>query len=154
MTAVTWAFIIAYWDLSRRRIPNILTFGAALAALGSLAATGVSPLGSSAVSMAVGCGLALLLTLPGYFTNKLGAGDVKLLLAIALLAGATTTLASFVVGALTAGIAAVAWILLGTRLGLPPAAGKHLPFGAGLAMGFVTAVTAAHLGWLPALLPW
>lgn len=154
MTAVIWACAIGFWDLSRRRIPNFLTFGAGAAALGVLAATGASPLGADARSVLAGVGLGLVLTLPGYFLRQLGAGDVKLLVAVALLGGTAATLASFVLGALAAGAAAAARLVLGPRLGLPPATGRHLPFGACLALGFVVAVIGGQAGWLPAVRPW
>lgn len=149
MTAVVWALAIGGWDLFRRRVPNVLIFAAIFLAAGNLALSGVSPLGADGVSVLAGVGLALVLTLPGYLTRKLGAGDVKLLVAIALLGGALPVLTSFVLGALATGAAAVAWLLLGPRFGLPPLVGKRLPFGTALALGFLAAVAAGHAGNLP-----
>lgn len=149
MTAVIWALAIGGWDVFRRRIPNVLTLGAVLVAVGSLALTGASPLGADSVSVLTGGAVALLFTLPGYFARKLGAGDVKLLLAVALLGGAVATLVSFVIGALVAGAVAGAWVVLGPRFGLPLPTGKQLPFGAALALGFTVAVIGGHVGNLP-----
>lgn len=149
MTAVVWALAIGGWDVFRRRIPNALTFAAALAAAASLAFRGASPLGADSASVLAGGGAALLFTLPGYLMRKLGAGDVKLLLAVALLGGLAATLISFVVGALITGAVAVAWILLGYRFGLSAPTGKQLPFGAALALGFVVAVVSGQVGGLP-----
>lgn len=148
VTAVAWALAIGAWDLSRRRVPNLLTLGAVAVAAAWLAVTGASPLGADLVSVLSGAGFALLVTLPGYFTRTLGAGDVKLLLAIALLGGILPTLVSFVVGALTAGAVALVWLMFGSRFGWPPIAGRTLPFGAALALGFVVAVVAGQLGAL------
>lgn len=147
--AVVWALAVGGWDFSRRRIPNVLTFGVIPVAIGKLAMTGTSPLGADGLSMLAGAAFALLLTLPGYLAHKLGAGDVKLLVAIALLGGTLSVLASFMIGALAAGVAAGAWLALGPRLGLPPAAGRRLPFGAALALGFVAAVAGGQAGDLP-----
>jgi len=147
--AVTWALVIGGWDLYKRRIPNVLTFGAVAVAAIWLAMTGASPLGASAGSVLSGIGFGLLVTLPGYFTRKLGAGDVKLLLAIALLGGIVPTLVSFVVGALLAGAVAVVWLMFGSRFGWPPSGGKVLPFGAALALGFVVAVIGSQFGGIP-----
>lgn len=153
VAAVVWAFAIGGWDFFHRRIPNVLVAAATLAALGNWVVSGASPLGASGVSMVAGGGLSLLLTLPGYLMRQLGAGDVKLLLAIALLGGAAAAVASFVVGALTAGAAAGAWVLVGPRFGLPPPAGRRLPFGACLALGFAVAVLSGQTGELRWLLP-
>lgn len=145
MTLV-WALVIGGWDLSRRRVPNVLTFGAAAVAATWLVLTGASPLGAGLGSVLYGLGFALLVTLPGYLARKLGAGDVKLLLAIALLGGVVPTLVSFVIGALVAGAAALLWLMFGHRLGLPPIRGRTLPFGAALALGFVVAVLSGQVG--------
>ncbi len=151
MTTIVWGVALGYWDIRYRRLPNVLTFGAALAGLGSWLITGASPLGASALSMLAGAGVALLLTVPGYLLRQLGAGDVKLLVAIALLGGASMTLASFVAGSLLAGAVVVAWIFLGPRFGLPPLAGRRLPFGACLAAGLVAALLSGQVSdppWL------
>ncbi|MBS1188260.1 MAG: Peptidase prepilin type [Rhodocyclaceae bacterium] len=147
--AVLWAFAVGYWDIRYRRVPNVLTGGAALAALASLAVTGVSPLGVDGLSMLAGAALALVVTVPGFLVRQLGAGDVKLLVAIALLGGAAATVVSFAIGALTSLAALGAWVSLGPRFGLTPASGKWLPFGAALALGFVVAVFGGQVGQLP-----
>ncbi len=152
MGALLWAFALGYWDVFHRRVPNLLVFGAAALSLVSLAVTGSSPLGAGGWSMLGASGLALLLTLPGYLTNKLGAGDVKLLLAVALFGGVTVTLITFVIGALvTVGVAG-AFLMLGGRYGLQSATGKYLPFGAALALGFGVALVCKQAGGLPWLL--
>ena len=66
-------------DLRGRRIPNVLTFGAAAAALVYAAATGGwSGLGSAALGWTIG---ALIFIVP-FALGGLGGGDVKLLAAI------------------------------------------------------------------------
>ena len=64
------------YDLSTRRIPNLLTFGTAIAAFGFAFATkGWMGLGLALAGWAVGCALFL----PWYLLGGMGAGDVKLL---------------------------------------------------------------------------
>ena len=105
-----WACSIAYFDVRFRRIPNMLSLGAWVIATSILVAQRVSLLGAPASSALLGAGLALLLTLPGYMTRRLGAGDVKYLVAIALLTSFDTTLWCFIVAALAGGLAAVLWL--------------------------------------------
>lgn len=144
--SVLWAVALGYSDFRRRRLPNVLTLGAGAFGLLSLAVTGASPLGASGMSMLAGSGLALILTLPGYFLRQLGAGDVKLLLAVALLGGSAAVLATFVIGALVTVAVAGAWIFLGPRFGLVAGSGRWLPFGAGLALGFAWAAVSGQVG--------
>ena len=71
--------IAAGWDLATRRIPNVLTFGAALAALfvhGWIA--GWSGVGTSLAGWAVGFAFFF----PFFALGGMGAGDVKLLAAL------------------------------------------------------------------------
>lgn len=147
--AVIWSVAIASMDVAQRRVPNALTFGAMLLAVIAFFWTGLSPLGAGGASMLIGATLSLVLTLPGYLTHKLGAGDVKLLLAIALLGGTAAVLTSFVVGTLTIVVVAVCWVWLGPGFGFSYPGGKSLPFGAALALGFVVAVIRGHVGDVP-----
>ncbi len=77
--AVAVALAACLTDLRTRRIPNVLTFGAALCACVYHLATGGWPgLGSAAAGWAVG----LLLFLPLFALRGMGGGDVKLLAAL------------------------------------------------------------------------
>lgn len=148
MAAILWTLALGYWDIQHRRLPNVLTLGAALAGVVSWAVLGTSPLGADGASMLVGVGLALLLTLPGYLLHKLGGGDVKLLVAVALLGGAAATMVSFVIGALVTVATAGAGVFL-SRFRLAPVPDQRLPFGAGLALGFAVALLGGQIGGLP-----
>ncbi|MFP3516082.1 prepilin peptidase [Pseudomonas sp. SIMBA_077] len=79
-----WFFACAIQDLIQRQIANSLTLGAAALALLYMLWTGHTWLGASASEGGWALLIALVLTLPGYALNKLGAGDVKLLAALAL----------------------------------------------------------------------
>jgi prepilin peptidase CpaA len=73
----------AWSDLRTRRIPNTVTVGGLLLALGLRAAAGWAPL----LDGLEGAGLALLLTVPFFVLGALGGGDTKLLAAIGAFMG-------------------------------------------------------------------
>lgn len=79
IVAVAVALAACVFDVRSRRIPNALTFGAALAAFAVAAFTGgFSALGASGAGWALG----LAMWLPIYALGGMGAGDVKLIAAI------------------------------------------------------------------------
>ena len=84
MNVADWAVVgtgavASVTDLSMRRIPNLLTFGTAAAALCFAFATqGVAGLGWALAGWGVGCALFL----PWFLLGGMGAGDVKLLAGI------------------------------------------------------------------------
>lgn len=127
-------------DLTVRRIPNLYSIGAALLALAFLAVTGEAMLGANRQAVLPGVALALALTLPGYFARWLGAGDVKLLIAIGLLGGWQVVLISFAVAGLLGGAAVLSGLMLARYSGYPMTAGRWLPFGAALAIGLLVAI--------------
>lgn len=129
-------------DLSVRRIPNILSLGAMAVALGVLAYSGHSLLGATWPSMLMGVVLALALTLPGYFAHWLGAGDIKLLVAIALLSGWETVLISFAVGALLGGLVVLALMMVARYSGQSLSSRRWVPLGAALSLGLLLALWA------------
>lgn len=148
LAAMAWAAAVGYFDIRDRRVPNALTFPAIIVAVASILVAGRSLAGVGWASAGVGSAIALLLTLPGYLTRRLGAGDVKLLLSIAVLGGATATLLSFVVGALLTVTVAWTWAKMAGVLPMAAARqnGRYLPFGAGLAVGFIVAVATDQTG--------
>ena len=96
--AVAVALVASVFDVRARRIPNVLTFGAAAAALvASVATAGAAGAGTSAA----GWLLALAIWLPIYALGGMGAGDVKLMAAIGAWLGPVGGL----VAALYAGVA-------------------------------------------------
>jgi prepilin peptidase CpaA len=89
-------FVIALWiswgDLRTRKIPNYLTFGAALAGLAyNLAVSGWGGLGDGLLGLLLGFGFLIL----PYIMGGMGAGDVKALAALGAWLGPTGTLYLF-----------------------------------------------------------
>ncbi|MDE3737415.1 MULTISPECIES: prepilin peptidase [Pseudomonas] len=100
-----WTALCALQDLRQRRISNWLSLGGIAAALFYLLLRGETLLGATLTDGLAAAGLALLLTLPGWWLGRLGAGDVKLLLGIALCSNGLFTLYCLV----GAGLAYLAW---------------------------------------------
>ena len=79
VATIVIAVVAALWDLRTRRIPNLLTFGAALAALLVNAyLSGLTGLGWSIAGWLVGVAFFF----PFFALGGMGAGDVKLLAAL------------------------------------------------------------------------
>lgn len=72
-----------------------------------LVAWGRGVLGASVLSSLLALALALVLTLPAYARKALGGGDVKLMMAIALMGGVRVLVFTFVV----AGLFGAAWLV-------------------------------------------
>lgn len=140
MIVVAWCMCVILTDMHARRIPNSLSLGMCLIALCWLLVTGHSMLNATAQSAALGAAISLLLTLPAYAARLLGAGDVKLLLAIALVSGGYFTLFAFVIAALLAAIWGVAFLLVIRLRARPLTRRKWLPFGAALSVGLLLAI--------------
>lgn len=140
MMVMAWCLGICASDLTRRRIPNFMSFGAVVLGVVYLLVTGHALLGASWQSAVLGASLGLLLTLPAYLAGQLGAGDVKLLFAIGLLGGWYMTLFAFVAAALIAGLMAIGYLLYIHYGGLAIPAKRWMPFGAVLSLGFLLAI--------------
>lgn len=143
LIVTAWSLTVGVADLSARRIPNVLTLGICLIAIAWLLATGHSILGANWQSAILAALISLLLTLPAYALQLLGAGDTKLLLAIALIGGTHLTLLAFVIASILAMIFWIAHSLfsrLGQRLERPK---RWIPFGAALSAGLVCAIGMA-----------
>lgn len=140
MLVVIWCVTVLIADLAYRRIPNWISLGAIAVALAMFAYSGKSLLGASWLSMLLGVVVALSLTLPGYLMHQLGAGDVKLLAAIALLAGWKAVLVSFCVGALLTALVALV-VMAGARYASYQLSHRRwLPFGAALSIGLLLSI--------------
>lgn len=103
----------AFYDLRWRRIPNWLTLACLILGLGLNAFlfewSGLRQAG-------LGLGLAFLIYFPLYLLRGMGAGDVKLMMAVGSLVGWRAWLAIFILTGITGGIIAVAVLLSRGRL--------------------------------------
>lgn len=133
-----WLALCAVQDLRQRQIANTLTLGAVVLAVAYLVWTGSTWLGAPARDGAWACALALVLTLPGYALGRFGAGDVKLLAALALASNIDYLLGTLV----GAGLALVGWALMAQGFRAPSAqragqASTKQPFAPFVLTGFV-----------------
>ena len=101
-------------DFRSRRIPNVLTFGASVAAFAFWAYSGgLTGLGFSVAGWLVGC----LLFLPWFLLRGMGAGDVKLLAALGAWVGPGTAVWIALYAAVAGGVFAVVVTLASGYLG-------------------------------------
>jgi prepilin peptidase CpaA len=88
-------FSALYFDLRYQRIPNKLCLVGLLAAL---VLQGYTSQWQGLGQVLLGAGLALLLLLPAFYFRCLGAGDVKLMIAVGALSGPVLLFWSVVYG--------------------------------------------------------
>jgi leader peptidase (prepilin peptidase) / N-methyltransferase len=134
---------IALIDLDHRRIPNVITGPAALAAVAALAVLnpGALPGHLLAGALAAGAFFVVALVAPG----GMGMGDVKLAGVLGLYLGRAVAPALFI--ALLAGSAV--GVVIATRRGVAAARKTKVPFGPFLALGGVAGVLVGTqlVGW-------
>ncbi len=95
------ALVAALWDLKTRRIPNVLTFGAALAGIAVHAYLG----GWTGAGLSVaGWLVGVAFFLPLFMLGGMGAGDVKLLAAIGAWLGPAATVWVALFSAIAGGV--------------------------------------------------
>ncbi|MDU9394240.1 prepilin peptidase [Pseudomonas japonica] len=153
LVLLLWLALCAEQDVRERQIANTLTLGAATFALVYLFLTGHTWIGAEPADAALALALVMLLTLPGYILGRLGAGDVKLLGALALATDQWYLLGTFI----GAGLTLLAW-LLGRRwlwsllnqklrkrvLALREEMASRQPFAPFLLGGFLLAILWLH----------
>lgn len=103
-----WLGACALQDAQQRKIANLLTLGGLAVALLYLLALGHSITGASAVAAALGIAVACLLSLPGYLSRRMGAADVKMLVAL----GAASDAFHVLLSVIGAALMLVLWIIL------------------------------------------
>ncbi len=148
-----WLALCAAQDVQQRHIANGLTLGAGLIALLYMLTSGTTWLGAPAEQGGWALVLALLFTLPGYATGRMGAGDVKLMATIGLASDPVHLMGSFV----GAGVLGALWLLLapkvwpymtqGLRKRIPqlaPELSKKTPFAPFVLIGFLLT-----MAWIP-----
>ena len=112
LSIMIWLAICAEQDARQQQVSNWLTFGAVFVALSYMLITGQTWLGADASTGGWALLLAVMFTLPGYMLGKLGAGDVKLIAALALATDSRFLLGTFI----GAGLTSVIWILTRQKL--------------------------------------
>lgn len=148
-----WFAVCADQDARHKRVSNRLTLGGGLVALLYLLINGTGWLGATMPETGGALLLTLVLTLPGYALRRLGAGDVKLLLALALATNHLYVLGTFI----GAGLASVLWLIVRRPVwnhtsqwvkrrysNLAPDASTKQPFVPFLLTGFLFAVLFIH----------
>jgi prepilin peptidase CpaA len=106
-------FTAAYLDLRWRRIPNWLVLSGAVAGIG----LNWFLLELDGLKLALmGLGLAMLIYFPLYLLRAMGAGDVKLMMAVGALVGWRIWLTIFILTGISGGIIAVVILLWQHRL--------------------------------------
>ena len=101
IAALVLAGLACVTDLRTRRIPNVLTFGAPLLAVGFSAVTdGWAGVGSALAGWTVGCALFL----PMFALRILGSGDVKFLAALGAWLGPLPVAFVGIYGAIASGV--------------------------------------------------
>ncbi|WAH58180.1 prepilin peptidase [Pseudomonas silvicola] len=153
LVLLIWFTLCAEQDIRQRQVANGLTLGGALFALFFLFLSGHSWLGGTVEEAGLALAVAMVLTLPGYMTGRLGAGDVKLLWALALASDRAHVLATFI----GAGVVMIAWAWLGPRLwkrlsiklrkrlhNLEPDPATKPPFVPFLLVGFLASLVWIH----------
>ncbi|EKT4468274.1 prepilin peptidase [Pseudomonas putida] len=148
-----WLALCTEQDLRERQLSNTLTLGVAACALAWLFATGHSWIGADASEAGWALAIVMLLTLPGYMLGRFGAGDVKLMGALALATSPHYILGTFI----GAGLTVVAWLLGRRRLwlllnpkvkkrlqALAEEVGDKQPFAPYVLMGFLLTAVWIH----------
>jgi prepilin peptidase CpaA len=116
---------MAYFDARYRRIPNAMSLGAWVLGIGVLLSHQTSLTGAPASSALGAAAAGFLVTWPGYALHKLGAGDVKFMVAIGLLTSFEITLNCFVIAALLGGLMAMLWMKMPALSHMLPARWAH-----------------------------
>lgn len=105
---LVWAAACAWQDAQQKRINNGLTFSGIIIALAYLLLRQETLTGSPPLQAVLAVCLVFFLMLPGYLAAKVGAGDIKMLLGVALATHAIYILICIVF----ASIAMALWLVL------------------------------------------
>ncbi|GAA3540661.1 A24 family peptidase [Zobellella aerophila] len=143
---LAWAGVCALQDVSQKRIANSLTFSGMAISLGYLLITGETFTGAAPGQAMVAVAMVILLILPGCIIGRMGAGDLKMLLGLALASDAPHVLTCMV----TAGVGLGLWTLLSSHIWpcLPARLQNHMPYMAPNIGGGIPYAPFIFLGFL------
>jgi prepilin peptidase CpaA len=96
--AVAWCGFAIACDARMRRIPNVLTVGAAAASGVCFAVAGQGPLGAPWLESSMAGGAVGLVAFLMFAAGRLGAGDVKFMAALPLVGGPAHAIVAFGIG--------------------------------------------------------
>ena len=138
-----WGIPVVYFDLTRHRIPNFLTYSGMFAGLLIFLRFRRDQLTDFPVAFLIGFGVYYL----AYMFGWLGVGDVKLMAMVGLLGGkrflVEVMLCSAVVGGLIA-LGFALWLLFRSR----SPRGAFIPYGTAIVAGIYLATFTAPAGGL------
>lgn len=148
---LVWSFTCAAQDIKYKKISNFLTTGMFIAATLYILISGHTLLNASFQNAIFAFILAVALSLPGYITGKMGAGDVKMLCALAVATHSDYVLISIIGAALALLVWSICkplWSQLPQKVHktfpfMDPTTGKSLPYAPFLFLGIVFA-TLVH----------
>jgi prepilin peptidase CpaA len=142
-------------DLRTMRIPDGLSIGVAgLFAMWAAVGIGMGDLSMSELAIALACGAAMsALGIMAFAIGALGGGDVKMMVAVSLLAGPTRIAAFLAITAIVGGLLGLI-SLAGAPIGRPAAAAhtppqgrlaREVPYGPAIAAGGLWVVASLGL---------
>jgi len=112
---IIFCILAVYMDLTRKKIPNLLSFPFMLAGLiYHLVSGGLEGLWFSAFGLLAGIALLFL----PFAIGGVGGGDVKFLGAVGALQGARFVVGAMIIGAVLGGLMALVLLLIKGRLGI------------------------------------
>jgi len=140
---VTWALVAAMWDLRTHRIPNWMTFPAALLGLAlNLALEGSFGLRQSVLGALAGLGMLIV----PFAMGGMGAGDVKMLAAVGAFGGPAFAFSTFLYGSIAGGLIALALMLVRSRsMDRARATKMVFPYGVAILAGAIATSVARWL---------
>ncbi len=142
---VTWALAVAVYDVTQRRVPNVLLILLAVPALLALVVNQHGLLGAGVWESLSGLGLGAAPLLAGYLSRQVGAGDVKLSALQGFVLGIGGVGKALLVSGMALGVMTV-WALFRKK---EQTARLRLPAAVALVVGFIATILVDYLpsGW-------
>jgi prepilin peptidase CpaA len=143
VVAVAWCGVAIACDARVRRIPNVLTIGAATASGLCFAVLGQGPLGGPWLPSAMAGGAVGFVAFSMFAAGRLGAGDVKFMAALPLVGGPARASIAFLLGSglLLVWFAAIHFPAIAIRLARYRQLATHdVPLAVPFGLGFLVSI--------------